>query len=373
MQLRRESVAAILASAALAMSTLSIATLPAAEIFAGVSLKIGDEQAPAGATVQMKIMVTEAKPISTARGRVVFSGFDSVDGIAINSPGRDAYGVAVVRAGELSASVVSPRATFGMNPDYPVITVRGRVAANAASGTVFPLDIDPAATAFQDGTGAVYPTLVQNGSLGVANVLSVSDVRPGGADLPAGSIVSIFGSGFAPDVRVRFGTVSLSAVRVISSSRIDVVLAGPASMHGMRIRVENKRGPRITYFSYQPTSRSGVSNHPVLQAAMPLFPPVSARNATITAAAGVTGLALQNLQSSTATVTADLFAADGVRRLATARVSVSSNRFLLQELSEVFQMSYVAGSIVKISSATPIQAMGVSVDASGRATPILPR
>ena len=205
MQLRRESVAAILASTAMA---LSIATLPAAEIFAGVSLKIDDEQAPAGGTVQMKILVTEAKPISTARGRFVFSGFESVDGIAINSPGRDAYGVAVLRGGELSASVVSPRATFGMNPDYPVITVRGRVTANAARGTTFPLDIDPAATAFQDSTGVVYPTLIQNGSLEVANVLSVSDVRPGGADLPAGSIVSIFGSGFAPDVRVRFREVA---------------------------------------------------------------------------------------------------------------------------------------------------------------------
>jgi hypothetical protein len=191
--------------------------------------------------------------------------------------------------------------------------------------------------------------------------------------LPAGSIVSIFGSGFAPDVRVRFREVALSQVRVISSSRIDVVLAGPASMHGMRIRVENKRGPRIEYFSYQPTSRSGVSNHAVLQATMPLFPPVSVRSATITAAGGATGLALQNLQSSTATVTADLFASDGVSRLATVRVSVPSNRFLVQELSEVFQMSYGAGSIVKISSATPIQAMGVSVDASGRATPILAR
>jgi len=370
MQLRPESVAAILVAAAVA---LSIATLPAAEIFAGVSLKIDDEQAPAGGVVQMKILVTEAKPISTARGRFLFGGFDRVDGIAINSPGRDAYGVAVMRAGELTASVVSPSATFGMNPDYPVITVRGRVAANAARGTVFPLDIDPAATAFRDSTGVVYPALVQNGALEVANVLSVSDVRPGSADLPAGAVVSIFGTGFAPDVRVRFGEVALSRVRVVSSSQIDVVLAEPASMHGMRIRVENKRGPRITYFSYQPTSRSGVSNDPVLQAAMPLFPPVSVRSATIVAAAGATGLALQNLQSSTAIVTASLFAADGVRRLATAQLTVPASRFRVQELSEVFQMSYFPGSIVRVASVTPIQAMGVAVDPSGRATPILPR
>src|SRR5215475_3826361 len=147
MKLRREFIAAILASAAIA---LSIATLPAAETFAGVSLKISDEEAPAGGLVQMKILVTEAKPISTARGRFLFSGLSSVDGIAIHSPNRDAYGVAVVRAGELSASVVSPSVTFGMNPDGPVLTMTGSVAANAASGTVFRFDIDPAAAAFRD-------------------------------------------------------------------------------------------------------------------------------------------------------------------------------------------------------------------------------
>jgi hypothetical protein len=370
MALRRDFVAAILASAAIALST---ATLPGAENFAGVSLKIDDEQAPAGGMVQMKVLVTEAKPISTASGRVLFSGLDSVDGIAINSPGRDAYGVAVLRAGELSASVVSPGVTFGMNPDYPVLTMAGRVAANAVNGTAFHFDLDPAAFQFRDGAGVVYPMLIQNGVLDVANVLSISDVSPGSADLPAGSTVSITGTGFTSETRVRFGSVSLSQVRVISPSRVDVVLGGAASMHGMRIRIENKRGPRIEYFSYQRTSRSGTSNHPVLHDTMPLFPPVSRRSAAITIGGGATGLALQNLESSTATVRADLFASDGVRRLATVSVSVPSRRFFVQEISEVFQMSYVPGSIVRITSATPIQVMGVSVDTAGRATPLLPR
>jgi hypothetical protein len=370
MQLRQDFVAVILASGTIA---LSIATLPAAEIFAGVSLKIADEEAPAGGMVQMKVLVTEAKPISTATGRFLFDGLESVDGIAINSPGRDAYGVAVLRAGELATSVVSPSVTFGMNPDYPVLTMSGRVAANATSGTVFRFDIDAAAAQFRDRTGVVYPTLIQNGSLDVANVLSISDVRPGSADLPAGSIVTITGSGFTSGARVRFGEVSLSQVRVISPSRIDVVLGSPASMHGMRIRIENKRGPRIEYFSYQRTSRSGTSNHPVLHDTMPLFPPVSVRTATIAAAGGATGLALQNLQSSTATVTAALFASDGVRQLATVRLSVPPSRFMVQELSEVFQMSYVPGAIVRVNSTTPIQAMGVSVDPAGHAAPLLPR
>ena len=215
--------------------------------------------------------------------------------------------------------------------------------------------------------------LIQNGVLDVANVLSISDVRPGSADLPAGSIVSITGSGFTSAARVRFGEVSLSQVRVISSSRIDVVLGEAARMHGMRIRIENERGPRIEYFSYQRTSRSGTSSHPVLHDTMPLFPPVSRRAATFTIGGGATGLALQNLQSTTATVTADLFASDGVRRLATVQVSVPPSRFFVQEISEVFQMSYVKGSIVRINSAAPIQVMGVSVDTAGRATPILPR
>ena len=110
---------------------------------------------------------------------------------------------------------------------------------------------------------------------------------------------------------------------------------------------------------------------PVLRDTMPLFPPVSVRSAILAAGGGATGLALQNLQSTTATVTADLFASDGVRRLATVRLTVPPNRFVVQELSEVFQMSYVPGSIVRVASATPFQAMGVSVDPAGHASPLL--
>ena len=145
--------------------------------------------------------MTEAKPISTARARFIFNGLDRVDGIAINSAGRDAYGVAVLSGVELAASVISPRVTFGTNPTIPVLTVTGRVAATAATARI-PLGYRRRGGAVPDGTSVVYPTLISHGVLTVADVLSISDVRPGAATA-AGSIVSITGRGLSSETRVR--------------------------------------------------------------------------------------------------------------------------------------------------------------------------
>ena len=66
---------------------------PAPGVFPGVSLKIANEQVPPGGIAQVKLFVTEPRPISTAGGRFGFDGFDSIEGVALMSPGGDAMGV----------------------------------------------------------------------------------------------------------------------------------------------------------------------------------------------------------------------------------------------------------------------------------------
>ena len=345
------------------------AILSAGAPFTGVSLKVSKEPAPPGGMAQVKVFVTEPKPISTGRGGLSFSALDTIDGIALMSAVDDAMGVAVVRGTNVDLSLVSPSATFGMDLDYPVLTVAGRVPVSAPLGTKFPMVIDPASLALFDAAGAPYPTEVKQGHMIAALGPSVHDVLPGSADLDAGSVVTIVGSNFVPDTKVKFKEVLLSEVRYIDSTRIDVVLAAPARMHGMAIRVENPDGTRSVYYSYQRTRRDQASADATLRDAVPVFPRGTRTLATVEVAGIRTGIALQNILSSGATATLELVAIDGTT-LATTQVSVPSARFVVRELSEVFGIPYPAAASVRMSATAPLQVMGIALDEAGAATPI---
>jgi IPT/TIG domain len=340
--------------------------------FAGVSLKVSRENAPPGAIAQIKVLITEPKPISTGRLRASFDRLAAFAGIAVMSPAHDTFGVAQISGSEIQFAVRSTTSSFGMDPDYPVLTVAARVPADTPLGTVMPVTLGGSGISFVAPGGAVYPTEIDEGAVVAERGISIDDVSPGSADLPAGSVVTIVGRGFRPDTRVRFSEVKLSLVRFVDSTHLRVTLAGPARMHGMRIRAENRDGAKTTYFSYQRTRRQGASAFAALQAAVPLFPLRLVTQARVDIAAVSTALALQNIGNTIAPVSLDLLAPGG-QRLATKLVSVNPDRFTVTEISELFGITYVPGLSVRVRSAVPIQVMGIEVNAAGDATPIPPR
>jgi hypothetical protein len=356
---------AVLASPALAQE-------PDALAVAGVSLKVRNETAPPGSMAQMKVYVTEPKPISTGKGRGSFSALASLDGIALMSPANDAYGVAIVTGTTFSITVASPSATFGLAPDYPVLTVAGRVPADSPMGASYPMRLDAASLEFRDPAGTPYPVESRRGTLSTAPGVSIHDVRPGSADLPAGSVVTLVGSGFEPGTEIRFEETALAAVNFVDSTRIDVVLGAPARMHGMGIRAINPDGSRVTYFSYQRTRRAQPSGDPVLAAAVPVFPFRSGTVAVVDTAGSAVGLAVQNLGTLAVPVTAELRTADGVL-LGSASLRIGANRFVVRESRELFGRAAPAGATIRVRARRPVQVMGVAVEADGTARPILPR
>ena len=340
--------------------------------FAGVSLKIGDETVEPGGIVQVKLRVTEPKPISTAGGKLRIAGFDSFEGIALMSPAGDTLGVAVVRGTELTLSILSPSATFGTNPDYPVVTVAGRVAATTPMGTSFPLEIDEASLQLTDATGAVYLTHAKGGLLEIAPNVGIDDVTPGSAVVHGGGVITIVGRGFQPSTRVKFKEMLLSHVAYVDSSHMQVRVAQPTRMHGQGIRIVNRDGAETNYFSYQRTARQGTSIHPTLRATIPIFSDTEYTDTFVDVDGATTGLALQNRQPVPELIAAELLDANGVLRAAVA-VMVQPGRFVLAELSELFGMSYSPSQIVRVRAPGPIQVMGVAVDSAGNASPIPPR
>ena len=332
-----------------------------------LELRIGSEAAPPGAITQVKIEVTEAKPIIFGDSHIGWS-LGEIDGVALGS--SDSAAIAVVRDGVVKLSILSPTGSFGMSSDY-VVTLTGRVPIDAPFGARLPVTLDADSLRMFDPDGVMYAAEIDDGEVTVANRITIADVVPGSANLAAGSIVSIFGGGFTRNTRVDFGDALLAQVRYVSPTQINVVLAEPARMHGMRVRARNEDGFRVTYFSYQRTRRAAPSAHPVLCYAVPVFPVRAMHAATVRLDRTTVGLALQNIEKTDAQVFAKLTNGDGVA-VAAAVVPVGANRFVVRTIGEIFGRRFSAPGTVHLSSADAVQVLGVDIDASGAARPRLP-
>jgi hypothetical protein len=341
-----------------------------------VSLSVTKETAPPGSLTQMKVFVTEPKPISTGGGSLTFDSYDSIFGVSLASHSADSYGFAIVNGNNIKLSVISPSATLASTIDYPILTVVGRVAPTAALGTKFPMTLDPLSIQFYDTTGALYPIDVKQGFLVAGTSVSIGDVSPGSAVLPAGATVKITGTNFAPGTKFKFAEAGIAQQIFHDSTWIDVVLSAPANMHGMMIKASNPDGTADVYFSYQRTFPMPVlSADPVMQHAMPLVPPKSVLSATIAlpvpAADTTYGVALQNLIADT-TASVMLVNADGTT--ATTSVDVGVNKFVVREFSELFGTAPAPGATIVVSSPSPIEVLGIAANqTTGTALPIIPQ
>jgi hypothetical protein len=390
-RLCRTAIAAVCLTVALQSS--------AAEVGAGLSLRISDEAAPAGSIVQIKIDVTEPKPISTGRGKAKIKGVSTVEGIVLMNEGQDTYGVALADGDELTFAITSPSNLFGTPADYPILGIAGRVAA-ASLGTTFPLTLDAAGLGFRDPSGALYPTEITNGTLTVKNGVTIGDVSPGSSVVPAGGVVHISGTNFTPATRLQLSETSVVEQRFVNSGRIDVVLGQTTNMHGLRIRARNddkNDRSESEYFSYERTTADGASNDSLLRKAVPLFSPITYTVATVdlparapsgrrraagpshgggTSGTGSSGpaatiaFAVQNLHSSAAAVSVELLDGRG-NPYAINTVSVGPDRYLVRELGEVFG-SVSPPAAFRIRSSLPIQVLGLTGDHSAGTVGALP-
>lgn len=337
--------------------------------FVGVSLKIPAESAPPGAMAQMKVFVTEPKPISTGRGFIDTTGLATVGGIALTG---DASGVTVFDGPRVAISIVSPSGSFGLNADYPVLTVTGRVSASAPIGTWFPFSLDATSLSLLDPTGALYPLEVTSRGLTVAPGVSIDDVKPGSGFVPAGGTVSIFGTNFQPGTQIRLKDIVVAATNYVSDTRIDVVLGQDAYMRGAQIQARNPDKTADTYYAYERTTRLGASTDQLLNVTVPVFSPAETTSASVVLTGARAAIALQNIESASADVTASLYTADGAL-LATTVVSLPPDTYIVRDMLDLFGIPNTASNVVRIRATGLVQAMGVAFDPAGAATPLLPR
>ena len=361
----------------------------------GLSLRISDESAPAGSIVQIKIDVTEPKPISTGRGKVKVKGVTTVNGIVLMNEGQDAYGVAMVNGDELTFVIESPASLFGTAADYPIVGIAGTVAPGTSTGTKFPLTLDPAGLGFRDPSGLQDPTEITDGVLTVApGAIAIGDVKPGSAVVPAGGVVHIHGANFTPNTRLQLSEAAIAQQVFVSSSRIDVTLAQTTRMHGLRIRARNEGTngepkSECEYFSYERTTPIGASIDDIFGKTVPLFAPSTFTDATIHfprriarkqramrpsrgtgSAPSRAGLALQNLATSPATASIELLDAAG-HPYAVTTVSIGPDQHLVREVGELFGIVSPPSGI-RVRSNIPIHILGLTADPSTGGAAALP-
>ncbi|PYP92495.1 MAG: hypothetical protein DMG65_04005 [Candidatus Angelobacter sp. Gp1-AA117] len=348
--------------------------------FAGVSLSVNDATVPPGGIFQYQLLLTEPKPMGrgSTTPTIPTTSTGPARGLSLNDPSGQACGVAVQGASGLQVNFISPNFTFGTNAiDYPILTITFPVKTDAVVGTQVPLNIDLNSSFFIDpATGLPYPQESAPGKLTIGGHMSITDVLPGEGLIPAGTPFSITGMNLpaAPKVQVEGATVVTADA--VSSSRIDVTLDRDIQLQGTRIRVIDKNtAEKVTYYSYLRANAVGQSLRPLLAASYPIFSSQKYTSATLpwTKSQTVfTGLALQNPNTTAAPVKLELLSSTN-QVLQSLNFLLESRTRVARDLLEVFPLGiFVNGASVRITSAQPIQMLGLQGDTSiGAVAPLV--
>jgi hypothetical protein len=347
--------------------------------FVGVELTIPDETVPPGGMLQLKVQITEPKPISKGGQKSKFQAnfLGPVQGIALFSPAGDASGTAVLSKGAAQLSLSSPVFSMGTNIDYPVVTIAMPVKPTAMAGKTAELALDPSLSQWADPTGQYYPVVLTNGLLTVGGTLSISDIIPGGGVVPAGTKIAILGVGFPPDAKVQVNEAILATQTYVGPNEIDVTLTTDINMTSRRIRVKNPAtNEQATYYSYQRTTDMGKSKHALVAATVPLFAQDTwtlAYFRPVLNGSQFSGLALENPTAQPVKVRLQLFAGNGTLLKSRIVKLLPSKRFT-RDLVELFTgVVPGTGTSLKVTCPVALPMLGLfGDDTLGSVDPVPP-
>jgi hypothetical protein len=344
--------------------------------FNGLSLKVLDETVPPGGFVQMKVTVTEPKPIIIGMSRIFYPGvLGAVQGLLIpDAP--DAAGVAVIGDHTLAVRTVSPNGTIGTSTAGPAVVVTIAAPPTARAGASGALNLDPATSFYEDPSGNQYPLEIKQGTVRVGGTLSITDVLPGGGFLPAGSTVSVVGIGFQPGAIVEIDGLEVTSSSWVNPNRVDAVTGAAAQLDGRRVSVRNPDKSRARYYSYLRATSLGESARPLLAASEPIFPvqPISTGFFSTPAPApgAFLGLALQNPGTATSSVSVELWSGGSV--VASTSMTLPPRTEIERDASELLTgVVPPKGSFLRVTASSPVQMLGLSGnETEGSVAPLLP-
>jgi hypothetical protein len=336
-----------------------------------VEVRIPSERIPGGATVQMKYLFTQPRPIGSSGSRIATHGF-SVNGVSIFSPQGDAAGAAVWQNDDLSVSIISPSGDFGTNVDYPFMTVAMTIPASIATGITYDLAMESAN--FVGPLGPLTLTDPKPGTLTVGGSVSIHNVTPGGGIWPSGTVVKVEGTGFTPATRIS-AKMRMSPSVYISPTEMQFTLQDSATTMDMQaITATNSDGSQVVYYSYlrgilvqSPSRKLLTSTDPIFQAQRHALAAVTRPPAL--ASGQFVALAIQNPSPGPVVVTFQLRSSG-----AATSVHLPSGGRIMDDLSVLLGgVNIPANDVVTITATSAVQILGLLGDeTAGTVTPFLP-
>ncbi len=345
---------------------------------AQVSLRVPNETEPPGGMLEMKVALTEPQPIVTGGIALQFDPgpLGPVQDVALFSPGADVTGAAVVAGNRIYIAFNSPDGSFGTGGrDLVIAAVAIPVRADAAPGDQSNLVIDAEASWWADPGGQPYAQDAQPGLLTVGGNLSVSEVVPGSAVLPAGSTFRVRGMGFQPGVRLQLEGVDIAS-RFVSANEIEGTVLQETRMHGQRVRIRNPDRTTTTYASFMRSVPMGESSRPLLAQTVPVFSQATFIEAYFNPNTGADlfeGLAFQTPGADSAEIAIEAYSAVG-ELLGSTSFSLPAGTRISREVSEFLpDVTLGAGSYLRAVSQAPVQMLGLIGDeAAGTVLPLDP-
>ena len=344
-----------------------------ADVFDGVSLRVLNQSAPPGGSVQLVVTITEPKPIIIGMGALLFGGL-TVQGVLL--PGApDAAAAAVKTSGGLAVRAISPSGGLGLSLAVPLLVATLAVPPGMAPGASVPLLLDPSASMWFGPLG-LYPQQIRQGVFEAKGAVAISNVVPGGGALSAGAAVSLIGIGFQPGALVEIDAVPIAAANFIDTTRIDVIIGANAQLDGRRVVVKNPDGSKAAYFSYLRAAALGESARPLLARTDAVYPLAPISGAFFTAPAlgqqEFFALALQNPSSANSAAKVEIWS--GQALVASTQLLLPPRTEMLREISELFSgVAAPPGSALRVSASVPLQMLALrGDDAAGTVSPLLP-
>ncbi len=347
------------------MNRIWIGCAVAAGLFAqgnnlGVSLRFEDETVPPGATVQVKLTLTEPKPIirSSFESSFESSFFDDIYGVAVRSDNGDASGAVMITPSGIRVAMTSPSQNTGVNPDYPIFTFAAGVKSTVPVGTQIPVDM-PSATWLD--LLSPYPWEIKPGTITVGGTLSIGNIIPGGGIVPANTPVDVIGTGFTPESQLRVEGAD-RVTTYVSPTLMQVQFSAATPLDGARFAVQNKDGQRTTYFSYLRPARVNWTQTTALGSVRPMFSGKTLRRASLAlfgTGSDTVGIALLNPGTVAAAVTVDYYGISGTR-IGGSTVNLAARSETLRSLAELGLGGQA--TLAVLTSNQPVKALAVRVN-----------
>jgi hypothetical protein len=364
-----------------AISMLFYATASFAQGTPPVLLRVPDQQEPPGGLLAMTVMLTEPLPIIRASMALAFGPgpLGSIQDVALFSPTGNVSGTAVIDGGGISIVFNAPDGTLGTGGrDVTIAAIAIPVRDDANPGDQSPLTLDPNASWWMDPLGEPYAQEVRQGLLTVGGTLSITDVVPGSALVPANSTIAVLGMGFQPGprLRVQIEGAEVRSTRFVSPTRLEVTVGQNTLMHGKRIRLTNGDQTMATYDSFLRSTPQGESSRLLLARTIPIFSLATFPEAYFNPFANpehFSALAFRNPDSQSADISLDAYSADG-QPIASTTLTLPGAQRISREVSELFpDVLFPTGSYVRAISTIPVQMLGLlGDDAAGTVLPVDP-